>query len=466
MATYPTIVGISRTSWPGGTLSPGGTCTGDITYLASSTMAYPSSKTLEFPPNSFTKSVYDPSKGQKRNWKKIKESGEISFTPLKKSSTYVENFLVVRDYSMAGWKVHQHGCAATQTANRLGPLYGQTVWQRNSSIGEYANSIDSSAWNWAHEGVEDDITKAIITTQQSAFAQATSTVDVLTELAELKETLSFLQNSMREAGEAFMGLLVSDESTYRRARNMNAKRMLSMYSDKALKEFGKRWMAFRYAIMPIIYTVKDINQHMEEREGRYKTGRSKEKIVVKVYPYDYNLPLKGEKVMAIGESTITVRSMYKTRYDSFALQRLLSQSSFNPFTTAWELLPLSFVVDWFINVNDAIIAATRIDSSTQSGGTTSITRSVKRIHHLHDTSEDRVNFKLGAWMNQPAIDHTIVHTRNTHSSLQEIKTESYERWLFSNPSTEVVVDINLNWKRIVDSLVLVHKPIALLLRRL
>ena len=44
--------------------------------------------------------------------------------------------------------------------------------------------------------------------------------------------------------------------------------------------------------------------------------------------------------------------------------------STNPFLTAWELLTLSFVVDWFINIGEVIAAFTGGYSST-SGSTSS-----------------------------------------------------------------------------------------------
>lgn len=466
MASYSTIEPVSRSYWPGGNLAYGGTCIGTVPYPENYSSAYPTSNVLNYTPNVTSSFVWDPTKGTKRNWKKIKESGDISFTPIKKSRYTETNFLVSRTYDFATWKFHQQGCGATQTANRLGPLEGHTIYNRNSTVVEYVNNIDSSAWSSANSNFSGAVADAIITTQQAAFASATSTLDLLTNIAELGETLRFLQDTVGEGASRLHELFTTDENTYRRGRKLNAKQMLAQKSDILLQNLGKRWLSYRYAIMPIVYTIKDINSLMEERDQIYKSGRSKKTLNMEVIPTDYDLPTYGEKVVLVGQTSTFVRSLYKVRYDSGALQRLFSQMDFNLFQTAWELIPLSFVVDWFVSVNDAIIAATRIDSSTQSCGVTSVKTIQSKVVHLHDTSRYQSNFYIGAWLDKPAESRTFLHALSTHTSLQVITVESYDRQLFGRPSAMPKLNVDLNWKRILDGLALTYKPISKLLRSL
>ena len=58
--------------------------------------------------------------------------------------------------------------------------------------------------------------------------------------------------------------------------------------------------------------------------------------------------------------------------------------STNPFTTAWELLTLSFVVDWFVNFGDVIAGFTG-GYSDKSGTTASWRFDDKKVFRLKDT---------------------------------------------------------------------------------
>lgn len=465
MATFPSIVPVSRTEWTGGNMTSPAPCNNTVAYAASSSPAYPVSSTVTYQPSSVFNFRNDPTKADIRNWKKIKQTGEISFTPLNVWSVRTTNYVVPREYRKFAWKIHQHGCDSSKLAVRVGPLYGQTIYLRNSSIDEYGNSIDSSVYNVKLADLNGLITDAMITTQQDAFAQATSTYDALTEFAELGETLRFMQSFVEGAAEALIGISVTDVDTYKRARSLNAKQMLRA-GDRAMQEFGKRWMALRYAITPLCYSLKDASDLISHKASKFKTGRARKKIQITVVPDDYYFSPKSEKVVKIGSTAVTVSSIYKTRYDSGTLQRLVSQVSINPFVTAWELVPLSYVIGWFFNINELIIALTRPDLSSASAGCTAIkTLSVETIH-LHDFSEDTSTFSIGAWYNLPAVNQKFTYARSTSQPLQEVITESYKRFLFANPSAELVFDPDLNWKRIIDGLVLSYLPIKKLFRSL
>lgn len=465
MALYSTIEPISRTEWPGGTLAYGGSCQGSEPYPASATAPYPTNQVLNYTPQSQSEYIYDPTKGFRRNWREIKKSGDISFTRYSRSRTTVNNFIVSRRYDLCGWKIHQQGCTTSWSVNRFGPLEGHTIYLRNSTIVEYDKSYDNSKVSGKLVELQSDLDDAIVTTQQAAFADATSSYDPLTELAELGETLKFLQGLVGGAASSLISLATSDWPTFKQARPLTAKQMLSS-SNKALRALGSRWMAYRYALMPIYYSLRDINDAAKQRDQEYKTGRSRVSLSHSVTSDDYVLPAEGERTYGTCDIQTSVRSLFKVRYVHGALQRLVSQLSFNLFSTAWELVPLSFVLDWLWNINNAIIAATRIDSSTQSLGVTAIRTTRKESIYLWDTTVDRNSYYLGPWMSAPAISGSYAYARSTNEPLQETSTESYDRFLFTRPSPKIIFDPNLYWKRIIDGLVLSHQPIQKLLRSL
>lgn len=465
MVAYSTIVPVSRHYWPAGSLAYGGTCEGSVPYPETWSSNYPTNESLEYQPVTESSFVHDPTKGLGRKWSEIKRSGHISFTPYSRQSIKTTNFMVTRKYDKAQWKVHRQGCIKSQTANQFGPAEGHTIYYRNSTIVEYVNGIDYSKLNLVLATRDNDISDAIATTQQSAFVNSTSSYDALTEIAEMGETLKFAQSSIFGAASSLRSLVDKDPHTWKRARRLNGKQLLSS-SDKALRTLGSRWMAYRYAIMPVYYSFRDINELYNNADDEYQTGRSKKKLSHSLGQSSYVIPAEHVGTYVTTEISTTVTSTWKVRYSSGSLQRLFSQVQFNPLATAYELIPLSFVADWLWSLNDSIVSATRIDSSDESTGVTAIRTSRIDKVMLYDFSVDRATQSLGAWYTAPAYTVSYNYARQTNEPLQEVHYESYNRFIYSRPKPVVVFDPSLNWKRLMDALVLSHQPIKNLLRSL
>lgn len=465
MATYNTIKPGTRKEWPSGKLPYGGSCDGSFTYPASSSPAIPTGSQVEYVPLQISESVWDPLKSQRRNWSAIKKSGVISFTPYSRSRIVTENFVVSRPREFAAWKRHAAWCGSV-CGGSFGPEKGITTYTENSDIQSWISSpYFRSIWNSADAGAEEQIAEAISSTQQAAYANALSTFDLLTTIAESKETLTYMQSKVGEAANALRSFAQTDESTYGRARGLSAKQLLKS-SEKALRKLGSRWMEYRYAIMPLIYTIKDVNSLLGESDFVYKSERSKIKILETIDQSYYSIPSSGILVYTIGSFDIEVRSLVKSRYDKGALQRVLSQTAFNPFKTAWELIPYSFVVDWFVNVGDAIAAHTSIDFSTQTLGCTAIKRRIVKEVRLFDNTVDRSSVDFVSNTCLPAQSLTHEFRRNLDETLQRVTVESYSRSIFTKPQFGISFDPFLNWKRALDGIVLSYQPIKKLLKSL
>lgn len=464
MATYQSISNAVSETYSGGSIPYGGTCTGSRTYGGGNAGSVPTSVTRTYTPRVTTQSIYNPSKGSKRNWEMIKKSGQISMTPYSRSQRTVEQFVVDRPYRFRTWPWEAAWCGAVCGGKvELGPK--DRYWTQRDHIDSLSglNSEDFTSLTYAN--YTDEVADAIASTQQEAYANALSTYDLLTELSEGKETLSYLFSKVGEASEALRKFASTDEETYRRARGLTSKRML-LSPDKAFRRLGSRWMEYRYAIMPLVYSIKDINELLAKRDAVYKTARSKQNVRHD-FTRDEALPAPwGVFTYSRCNLDATITSTVKLGYNRGALQRVFSQTAFNPFKTAWELIPYSFVVDWFLNVGDIISSQTSINLASQGAYCTSVKKRETYEIWLYDKTSDTSTASRSANPCGGAQSFNYVHTRNVEQVLQRTTVESYNRFLWSKPSPKLVFNPYLSWKRTIDGLVLAYQPTKKLLRSL
>lgn len=108
------------------------------------------------------------------------------------------------------------------------------------------------------------------------------------------------------------------------------------------------WMNFRYNIMPLVYTAIDITEAVTKDPEFLTTRDTIQQDVSIILPSD--LPA----LEFTTDFKVFIRDRAKADVGPFSITSKVVSG--NILTTAWELVPLSFVVDWFINVGDFISA--------------------------------------------------------------------------------------------------------------
>lgn len=136
---------------------------------------------------------------------------------------------------------------------------------------------------------------------------------------------------------------------------------------KAYREFTTQvaslWLSFRYEIMPLYYQSQDVLDVIANSTSEFLTSRDRIEQAINIgVPMEWNL--NQDYLVSRPRHNVMVKS--KLSPDNNIGKTL----SVNPFTTAWELLTLSFVVDWFVNIGDVIAGFTGGYSDT-SGATAS-----------------------------------------------------------------------------------------------
>jgi hypothetical protein len=129
------------------------------------------------------------------------------------------------------------------------------------------------------------------------------------------------------------------------------------------KKVHNTWLEYRYGWLPLLMDVKG----SAELLAQHHLGRASDFVV--------NATLKSETTLsrltqpsgpgtwgglATGKGSRTVRVKLRCRVDNDSLAAFQQMGVTNPALVAWELVPYSFVFDWFISVGDWLTAVSAL----------------------------------------------------------------------------------------------------------
>lgn len=203
---------------------------------------------------------------------------------------------------------------------------------------EYFGSYGYTSAGYAFPEYNDEVAAAISSAYSKLIDEIRGNTDVSVDAFQFRQTM--------RTGHDFQGSI---------------KKILGIVSNPKLagkligplKGVGSLWLLFQYGIKPTMQTIYDVVKFTEDHyqsylkvyKGKYKNSIRKT-VVVNGWP-DYTF--KGAV-----EVQLDVRCIYSVRMaipDS-TLTQAARLTSLNPVSIAWELLPWSFVVDWFFNIGD------------------------------------------------------------------------------------------------------------------
>lgn len=435
-----------------------GSCATKGTRLGGWTIFDDSSETDEYTPTRTTvsKSPPDPS-----SWKAKRESGRVVMSPYHHSKVVEQDYIAGREVIVG--RRQRTGCSDSTGCHwkyDSGP-----VWASRKEQGHFAS------WLARYPDLRvvvrtdldyNDINTAVNASRSEAVSEALQGYDILTELAELPEAIKFVSASSGSLAGILTAVFAGvPERTRRRALRMTPTALLRS-ADKALQAIGSKWMAYRYAVMPIVYSYQDISKLLNEKDTLFRTFRSKRDIYPRVFGRSETTGLRIEKHTS---GICTVRTTVKMGFTAASVS-LASRLSFNPFVTAWERTTLSFVVDWVLNVGDFIVAHTAVDLSSTSGYCTSVKIDVVEEYVLVNEGSFTIP---GSTLSSRCWAPIASETRTTDSSelLRVVTRQTYNRSLFNRSDITLGFQTSfLNWKRSLDAIVLGHTQAKSLIRKL
>lgn len=217
---------------------------------------------------------------------------------------------------------------------------------------------------------------------------------------------------------------------------------------------AETWLQYRYGVMPLIHSTYDILDAILAREADRsvvfvtRSGRKKTEFLWrKTGEGSFYNPI--EEVWYDFDSARTeIGISWKRPKGGIA-----DWTSLNPLGIAWELVPLSFVADWFLNVGDTLQAWENyvlFSNSFQWGWKTRTQRAVVRTKTYGRSSSAPVYWPNGNLQDGYYDRRTESECIMTKSFFHRIRLDS-----LIQPSG-LRVTCNLNWKRYSDAASLLY----------
>lgn len=383
-----------------------------------------------------------------------------SATPRFMSKTTVRNYVLKRMDGNHGYtplrqfgEVRRVGGYCTNIPIRvedLGPQY--PIW--------FVNEVSFTGTEYVKTTINSSEVDAAVTSVENEVAnEALTCYDLLTEIAEARELPSFVRSSSNTLIDVIRTLKRSFSlKDLKRAAHITPRDLLK-HPYRVFRDLGDLWMGYRYGLMPLIYSARDLLKMMDR--GVNMTSRKSKYIVP--YRTSTNMPSAStDYKWSEMEGTVVVRGTIFQHFNWDTAAKYAGVG-INPFVTAWELIPYSFVFDWFVNVGDYITRSTTLPlNDGYSGCMSKRTTTTKKIwvHYKADNKSINVPYIIpNNWVGSyPLNPPSIPISRPEESQLlQTITVDEYSRWcLYSLNAAKLQVNPSLNWKRLLDSAVMSH----------
>lgn len=286
--------------------------------------------------------------------------------------------------------------------------------------------------------------------------------DLATELAELSETATWLRGLLPRIRDAlyrlrtlysYMRAPAGDLSRLRRLARKKGKRFDPGKVPDPLKKASAYWLEYTYAIRPLMLSVADAIR-ASAMDGRYFQRFRERTLWEREADFDYG------GFTCHFRRQFTARAMVRQSINASSARAKVQL--WVP-TAAWEVVPYSFVVDWFVGIGDYLAALRPFAGDARSFSWSILDT---QAHNIIFTSANEEESPApvpspfpdytGRWWS--GIQHTAQRTR--YGSVVEHEELKYHRASPCSPVIGVSVRVNLSWQREVSATALSYQQLS------
>lgn len=220
---------------------------------------------------------------------------------------------------------------------------------------------DSSEYKQAAWRLQGLPTLSTIANNKLSKKLQSKDIDLGVALGEARETAAFVQSAMISCFQAARRARKGDLSGVLKELGLNQTTNAQRQRLRDIPDVVSRaWLGYSYAVRPLMADVFGAVKALEKRHERptLVTVRAQSTEVVDVELATtkgvLNYPDFGRDVYLSVVGEYGARAKITFEVDNPLLYKLSTVGLTNPLTVAWELIPFSFVVDWFIPIGDFI----------------------------------------------------------------------------------------------------------------
>lgn len=205
-------------------------------------------------------------------------------------------------------------------------------------------------------------------------------VNIPVMFGEGRKTVRMLFDTARQLAEAYFN--------FRRGRFKKAADKLNI---RVPKGHANNWLAYKYGWIPLLSEVKGLAELAAQQSvGRKPRFTVKSKVEAETHHSSlFKTGLTGEvhgSNRCTGSTNFTARAGLLLEISNMGQSQLNQVGILDPALVVWELIPFSFVFDWFISVGDWLMARTALDGLQVLAGFTALTSEVDGVSTYIETS--------------------------------------------------------------------------------
>lgn len=210
-------------------------------------------------------------------------------------------------------------------------------------------------------------------------------------------------------------------------------------------EFAEAWMEYRYGWRLLMYDLEEANEAVEKASNRIlhslqRRTAHRQFSHKSTIAYDSGNCYWGDNVSTVYADVHTdhlSKIVVDDRVGAGVRSSFFHNVTINPFLTAWEIIPYSFIIDWFVNVGDNIGAHTP-----------TLGRSLVYLWHSRKTVTSTASSTT--WTPQNPSQTFYDMEMSGGSCGAYIERTEYQRSPIANPGWSLNIDVNLDFSKFLD----------------